>query len=141
MDIEMVRPEKKYALEVKTTTGTCVSIGPKDVEGLRQKARNDGYVPLIGTLRVSLLEDWVIAQAECIRIGDYTPRRLALYSVPELESIANVQFEKAVLELSESILNPPVGSPLRYLDNVLANESAPRATILGRPVYEVPEKT
>jgi Holliday junction resolvase len=123
VDIEMVRQEERYALEVKTTTGHCVSIDKRDIEGLQQKARNDAYTPLIGALRISLLENWVLACADRIQAGEYTPRRLALFSVPKLESIANKQFERAVLELGEEVLNPPTGSPLKYLDAVLAKEA------------------
>jgi Holliday junction resolvase len=123
VDIEMIGGGNKYALEVKTTTGCSVSIDTKDVEGLKQKAKNDGYAPLIGAIRLGILENWVIARADHLQVGDYTPQRLALDSVPELESIAEVQFEKAVLELGDSILDPREGSPLGYLDSVLANES------------------
>jgi Holliday junction resolvase len=125
VDIEMIREGNKFALEVKTTTGCTILVDTKDVEGLRQKEKNDGYAPLIGVLKVGLLQDWVIARAGHIKVGDYTPQRLALDSVPELESIANVQFAKAVIELGENIFDPPDGSPLGYLDSVLAKESTP----------------
>jgi Holliday junction resolvase len=124
VDVEMVGPLSKYALEVKTTTGNYVSVGPKDIEGLKQKAKNDGYVPLIGALRVALLGDWVIARADRLQIGDYTPQRLAINSVRELELLAKAQFEKAVLELGENVLDPKEKSPLEYLDSVLAKESS-----------------
>ena len=125
VDIEMIREANKFALEVKTTTGWAVSIDTKDLEGLKRKAEHDGYAPLIGALRVGLLQDWVIARADHLQVGDYAPQRLALGSVAELESIANAQFAKAVLDLGENVLDPRDGSPLGYLDSVLAKESAP----------------
>ena len=124
VDICLVRNGMKYAVEVKTTSGSCVAFQDKDVEGLLEKQHRDGYIPCVAALRVDLLEDWVIANATRLVADQYTPARLSLDSIPELESIVRINFERALMELLDSILSPPSGSPLSFLADVLAKESS-----------------
>lgn len=123
VDIGLVGPNQKYAVEVKTTSGRYVTVQDKDINGLSEKAKKDGYIPCVAALRIDLLEDWVIARADRLLPGEYTPKRLALDSIPELEAIAILHFERTVLELAERVLSPPGGSPLNYLADILAKES------------------
>ncbi len=123
VDIGLISSKEKYAVEVKTTSGRRVTVQEKDIKGLSDKAKRDGYLPCVAALRIDLLGEWVIAKANRLMPGDYTSVRLSLDSVPYLEGIASVHFEPTVLEFLKGILNPPDGSPLNYLSDVLAKES------------------
>ncbi len=123
VDIGLIGSTEKYAIEVKTTSGWYVTVQEKDIKGLSDKARRDGYLPCVAALRIDLLGEWVIAKAEKLLPGDFTPERLSLDSIPHLEGIASGYFEPTVLELLKGVLNPPSGSPLNYLSEVLAKES------------------
>ncbi len=124
VDICLVAASAKYAIEVKTTSGSFITLQRKDVRGLAEKQKKDGYVPCVAALRLDLLEDWVVASASRLVAGEYTPTRLSLDSIPELESIAKSHFEETVLEHLQSLLSPPGSSPLAYLAEVLAKESS-----------------
>jgi len=124
VDLEMTRGAERFVLEVKTTAGSYVTLQPKDVSGLKAKSAKDGYVPAVAALKLQYLADWVIAKAARLEPGCYTPDRLSLDSIPELESIAHVQFPKTVSELKHQVLNPPTGAPLEFLAEILMKESA-----------------
>jgi Holliday junction resolvase len=123
VDLEMIRGVKKFAIEVKTTEGSCVTLQDKDISGLKTKAGVDGYVPALAALRLHKCEDWVIANATRLRSGEYTLSRLSLDSIVELELLAKAHFESAVTEFRDNILSPPGGTPLNYLSGVLVKES------------------
>jgi Holliday junction resolvase len=123
VDLEMIQDAKKFAIEVKTTEGTHVSLQDKDISGLKSKAAADGYIPAVAVLRLQKSEDWVIANAAKLQPGEFTPTRLSLDSIVELESLAKVHFELAVTELRDNILSPPGGLPLNFLSSVLIKES------------------
>jgi Holliday junction resolvase len=123
VDLEMSQGAKKFAVEVKTTEGPHVTLYEKDISGLQTKALVDGYTPAVAALRLQKSEDWVIANATKLLPGDYSPSRLSLDSIVELESLAKTHFEKTVLELRDTVLSPPGGSPLNYLSSVLLKES------------------
>lgn len=124
VDIELVNGCLKYAIEVKTTSGASISLAEKDVKGLLSKAKKDGYAPVVAVLRIRLLSDWVFARANDLVPNCYSPERLRLKSIIELESIASLHFGRTLIELRENILSPPGGiPPLTYLDGILAKES------------------
>jgi Holliday junction resolvase len=123
VDLEMVQGPKKFAIEVKTTEGLQVTLQDKDISGLRTKAAMDGYTPAVAALRLQKSEDWVIADATRLRAGEYTPSRLSLDSIEELEFLARVHFESTVAEHREGVLLPSSGSPLNYLSSILLKES------------------
>src|SRR6266852_1297791 len=60
VDLEMIRGANKFAVEVKTTEGPCVTLDEKDISGLQAKFRVDGYTPAIAALRLQKSSDWVI---------------------------------------------------------------------------------
>jgi hypothetical protein len=95
----------------------------KDISGLKAKSAADAYVPALAALRIQKSADWVIANATRLRAGEYTPSRLALDSIAELELLAKTHFEDAVVELRDRILCPPKALPLDYLSSVLTEES------------------
>jgi Holliday junction resolvase len=123
VDLEMVQGAKKFAVEVKTTEGSHVTLHDKDISGLQTKASVDGYIPAVAALRLQKSEDWVIADATKLPPGEYTPSRLSLDSIVELELLAKAHFESTVTELRDNVMSPPGGSPLIYLASVLLMES------------------
>ncbi len=123
VDLEITRGVNKFAVEVKTTEGSTVTLLEKDILGLQTKSRVDGYIPAVAVLQLQRSSEWVVANATRLRAGEYTPPRLSLDSIPELESIAKGHFEGTVAELRDNVLSPPVPSPLNYLSSVLFKES------------------
>jgi Holliday junction resolvase len=123
VDLELTRPGDRFAVEVKTTEGASILLSEKDVAGLMAKLQNDGYTPAVAVLRLQRSAEWVIANAQRLVPGAYTSDRLSLDSITEIESIAKVHFERVVLELWETLLNPPTGAPLDFLTSVLTSES------------------
>ena len=124
VDIELINECLKYAIEVKTTSGVSILLAEKDIKGLLSKARKDGYIPVVAVLRIQFLSDWVFARANDLVPNYYSPERLRLKSIIDLESIARLHFGRTLLELKGNILNHPGGiPPLTYLDEILARES------------------
>lgn len=123
VDLEMVRGADKFAIEVKTTTSSYVTLYEKDISGLQAKFTADSYTPAVAALALQRSSNWIIANATRLRPGDYTIQRLSLDAIPDLESLAKIQFEAAVTELHDKIMSPPDGSPLNYLSSVLLEES------------------
>ena len=123
VDLEITRGASKFAVEVKTTEGSSVTLHEKDISGLQTKSRVDGYTPSVAALQLQRSSEWVIANATRLRAGEYTPPRLSLDSIPELESLARIHFGMTVIELLDPVLSPPGGSPLNFLSIVLQKES------------------
>lgn len=123
VDLELTREADKFAVEVKTTEGDSFILSEKDIVGLQAKSRNDSYTPAVAALRFQRSADWVIGNANKLITGSYTCDRLALDSIIELEAIAKIHFERAVLELEQRVLRPPTGAPLDFLASVLKDES------------------
>jgi Holliday junction resolvase len=123
VDLELTRRTDKFAVEVKTTEGDTFTLNEKDIVGLQAKSRNDGYTPTVAALRLQRSANWVIGNAHRLIMGSYTCDRLALDSITELEGIATIHFERAVVELEHGVLCPPTGAPLDFLSSVLKSES------------------
>ncbi len=100
-----------------------MTLHDKDISGLQTKASVDRYIPAVAALRLQKSEDWVIANASKLRAGEYTPSKLSLDSIAELELLAKNHFESTVTELRDNLMSPPGGSPLNYLASVLLKES------------------
>ncbi|HVB57992.1 MAG TPA: hypothetical protein VNE63_16405 [Candidatus Acidoferrales bacterium] len=123
VDLELTRQTDKFAVEVKTTEGDSFILSEKDIVGLQAKSRNDGYTPAVAALRLQRSAGWVIGNAQRLIPRAYTCDRLALDSITEIEGIAEIHFERAVVELEHGVLHPPTGTPLDFLSSVLKNES------------------
>jgi Holliday junction resolvase len=123
VDLELISDRQKFAIEVKTTEGSQVTIQEKDISGLQARATADGYTPAIAALQLQKSADWVIANARKLCARDYTPARLSLDSISELELLAKNHFEKTVIELRDDFLLHAGSSPLSYLSEILINES------------------
>ena len=123
VDLELIQGTKRFAIEVKTTEGSHLILQDKDISGLKTKATVHGYIPAVAALQLQLPSEWVIANATRLRVGEYTPSKLSLDSIPELELLARRHFEGTVIDLRDNVLSPPGGLPLNYLSSVLLKES------------------
>jgi Holliday junction resolvase len=107
---------EKYSIEVKTTVRDSVPLREKDVLGLRQRAQQDGYRPLLGVLRIGVLScEWYLAKAQSLRAGVVQIDSLRPYRVRSLEQLIQPLFEKAACDHFDGAMK---GAQL-YLDTVL----------------------
>ena len=106
---------EKYTIEVKTTEADSVPIGKKDVLGLQQRARQDGYLPVLAVLRVALFSEWYLAKATSLKSGLVLIDSLRPQRLRELELVIQPEFDKAICEHIEGALD----NSQAYLDAVL----------------------
>lgn len=124
VDLELIGQSVRYAVEVKSTTGTSdVVVAEKDVIGLRQKAENDGYSPALAALKIQRSADWVIANASRLKPGSWGIERLRLDSIAPLEQVANTHLDNTVDEFAVALLSPIAEGPLEFLKSVLIREN------------------
>jgi hypothetical protein len=117
VDVDAGDGEERYATEVKTTQKTSVPFQQKDADGLSGRA-TDGYVPLLGVLRLAPLSDWYLAHAEALRPGVLLIESLRLYRFKDLERRLQPCFNQVVASHFEGVLT---GSQA-YLDRILREE-------------------
>ncbi|GAG71597.1 unnamed protein product [marine sediment metagenome] len=88
---------QKFALEVKTTEKLSVSLSSDNVDALRDRTK-DGYLPVIAVLRLSPLEDWILAKIslEEIPVGEVLIEKLRRYRMRDLESQISSVFDLVV---------------------------------------------
>jgi Holliday junction resolvase len=116
VDVDACQPNgEKYAIEVKTTQTDSVPIGEKDVIGLRQRACQDGYLPVLGVLRVALFSEWYLAKAASVTSGRILIDSLRPYRIRDLELLIQPKFDQAICEHFEGALE----RSQYYLDSVL----------------------
>jgi hypothetical protein len=114
VDVDAADGDVKYATEVKTTINHSIAFQDKDVAGLRAR-ECDGYRPLLATLRLSPLSDWLLADAEHLEAGVFTLDQLRPYRRRELEAAICPLFAAVVDEHAEGTL----AGAQEYLDSVL----------------------
>lgn len=114
VDIDAADGDLKYSTEVKTTLGGEVAFQVKDAEGLAAR-KKDGYLSVLGVLRLSPLSDWLLVDAQLIRPGRLTLDSLRPQRFRELEKQLGPHFDTAITEHSEGAL---VCAQF-YLDTVL----------------------
>ena len=114
VDVDAGDCRERYATEVKTTQKASVSFEQKDADGLSGRA-TDGYVPLLGVLRLASLSGWYLARAETLRPGVLLIESLRPYRYKDLERRLQPFFDEAVETHFEGTL---IGSQ-SYLDRVL----------------------
>lgn len=136
VDLELIRDAQKFAIEVKTTEGSHITLADKDITGLHAKSTNDGYIPAVAALPLGYSPDWawIVCDAGRLTVGTYSCRRLALDSLPELETTVEEHFEKTVSELREKVLRPPKGGPLTFLNDLLIAENTAAPDEVLQPV-------
>jgi hypothetical protein len=118
VDVDAAGGQAKYATEVKTTINGAIVYQAKDVAGLAAR-RADGYLPLLGVLRLSPLSDWLLADAEHLEPGRLALDKLRPYRRHDLENDLRPLFAAVVDEHAGSAL---AGAQV-YLDGVLSQLS------------------
>ncbi len=114
VDMDATGAQAKYATEVKTTITGAIVFQTKDVTGLAAR-RADGYLPLLGVLRLSALSDWLIVDAEHLKSGRLALDTLRPYRLYDLEKQLCPLFDAIVEEHAE----PALSGAQAYLDGVL----------------------
>jgi Holliday junction resolvase len=104
----------KYAIEVKTTSKAEIQLKRKDLDGLKSRTQ-DGYLPLLGVLRLRPLSNWWLAAATELRVGCLCIESLFPYRCKDLEEFIQPHFDHVVEQHFEEML---VYSPA-YLDGIL----------------------
>ncbi|OLT58014.1 hypothetical protein [Moorena bouillonii] len=125
------------SIEVKTTTKHTVTLGQKDVDGLKKKAR-EGYEPIFAVLRLELLSSWIIAKAKGIKAGNHPLGRLqtSVRAMPELQDQVNQIFSRVVNDYGAIVSSIPAEEVLTYLDKCLDREKLkvlPKGSVMGLP--------
>jgi hypothetical protein len=108
---------EKYALEIKTTVMDSIEFKRKDLDGLMSRCQ-DGYLPLLGVLRLGPLSDWQLAESGNLRVGRLCIEGLRPYRRMDLEAIIKPILDTVVEQHFEDTLT---GSQA-YLDRVLRQE-------------------
>jgi hypothetical protein len=105
---------QRYTIELKTTRTDSVAFNRKDVDSLMNR-RQDGYLPLLGVLRLVPLSDWWLADAADLRAGRLCIERLRPYRRKDLEEFIKPFLDSVIAEHFEETLR---GSQA-YLNEVL----------------------
>ena len=122
VDIEAVKSDLKYWLEVKTTDQDEVIIGEKDVSGLKQCELLHGGVTGYAILKVSLLSDWFIASSKNIKSGAVSLGRFSTRRILPLQDDINMVFPSIVKEFGNQVLSVTKGKAQFVADRLLREE-------------------
>lgn len=98
VDIDITgSPEQKFTFEVKTTEKLSISLSSDNIDALRDRSK-DGYSTIIAVLRLSPLEDWILAKFPINEIptGGVLIESLRRYRMKDLESQLSPIFDKVV---------------------------------------------
>lgn len=133
VDIEAVKNELKYWLEVKTTDKDEAPIGEKDVSGLKQCVLLHGGVTGYAILKVSLLSDWIIASSRNIESGAIRIGRFSTQKILPLENEVNNIFPSIVKEFGNQILSAHKGEAQFVADRLLKEEKSKKQSL---PLYD-----
>jgi hypothetical protein len=117
VDVDAGDGWERYATEVKTTQKASVHYRQKDVDGLSGRAA-DGYIPLLGVLRLASLSGWYLARAEPLRPGVLLIDSLRPHRHRDLEGRLQPFFDEAVSAHFQGTLMDSQA----YLDGVLREE-------------------
>lgn len=94
---------ERYSIEVKTTTKGSVDFKRKDVDGLMSR-RQDGYLPLLGVLRLSPLSDWLLAKVDQMSPGRLCVDSVLPYCRKDLEEVIRPRLDVVIEEHFEATL-------------------------------------
>ena len=122
VDIEAVKDNLKYWLEAKTTDKDKVTIGKKDVNGLKQCQALHGGVTGYAVLKVSLLSDWIIASSKNIKSGAVRIGKFSTQKIMPLNDDINKIFPSIVKEYGAQILSANKGKAQYVADKFLKIE-------------------
>lgn len=100
IDLEVTLSDgRRAALEVKTTQGDTLSLGAKDLEGLRSRL-GEGFVPYVAVLGPHLLDEWIFARwtdGEIRPAQAYPPLLLRALRDRSLEQVVAAAFPAVVI--------------------------------------------
>ncbi len=123
VDIEAVKDDLKYWIEVKTTDKDEVIIGEKDVNGLNQCSKFlHGGVTGYAVLKISLLADWIISSSSNIEPGAVRIGRFSVHRILPLQDDINKVFPSIVKEFGNQILSATKGQAQFVADRLLKKE-------------------
>jgi hypothetical protein len=114
VDVDAGNGQEKYSTEVKTTEKGSVPFHQKDAHGLASRVM-DGYLPLLGILRLAALSGWHFVRTEALRPGLLLIESLRPYRHKDLERHLETFFDEVVQSHFEGTL---AGSQA-YLDMIL----------------------
>jgi Holliday junction resolvase len=83
-DISAERGPEGYAIEAKVPSGTSISIGKDDLDGLKD-FENKGVNLLIAVLDFKSNPSWILVNARRLKPGKHNITALRLYSLDDLE--------------------------------------------------------
>ena len=106
VDIDIAGKAGKFALEVKTTEGSSISMDSSNIQALDDRAR-DGYLPVIAALRLAVFEKWILAQVPLNELspGQMSIYRLRAYRMSDMENLLAPAFEQVVEKHFRGTLN------------------------------------
>lgn len=122
VDIEAVKDDLKYWLEVKTTDKDEVIIGEKDANGLNQCELLHGGVTGYAVLKIGLMADWIIASSRNIKPGAVRVGRFSVRPILPLQDDINKVFPSIVKEFGNQILSATKGQAQFVADRLLKEE-------------------
>lgn len=123
VDLHISRPNnEKYALEVKTTEKEEITLGKKDIEGIR-KRESDGYRPGFAALRLGLLAQWVIASAQNISSGKVPIPLLESQSFGDLQKEVRGKFSEVSVQVGNKLITERPARPQIWLDKQISGGS------------------
>lgn len=122
VDIEAVKDDLKYWLEVKTTDKDEVIIGEKDTNCLNQCELLHGGVTGYAVLKISLLADWIVASSRNIKPGAVRIGRFSVRRILPLHDDINKVFPPIVKEFGNQILSATKGQAQFVADRLLKEE-------------------
>ncbi len=118
VDIDIIHEEtgERRAIEVKTCIYSDVTIGFKDVEGLKRRSL-DGYESFYAVLSLPLAVTigWVMVPAQDIAPGKYNVVTLAYRKQEDFSELVNECFTPTFEDLIDELLRCKPGSVLKFL--------------------------
>lgn len=113
IDIQGANGEK-LSFEVKTSQGSQVTVGEKDVRGLESRREADGYETFFAFLFRPhyLAEGWIIVPASKLKKGSHHAMRLATMDDGSLSCEVNARFPRVVERVYEDLMSCDKGRAL-----------------------------
>jgi hypothetical protein len=97
VDVDAAWGEKKYTIEIKTTTKRHVLYQRKDANALALREQ-DGYCPVLGVLPLRALAVWYLVDAHRIQPGAHEINSLRPFRCDKLESCLKSHFDGIVAD-------------------------------------------
>lgn len=131
VDIEAVKNDLRYWIEVKTTDKDEIHIREKDVNGLNQCELLHGGVAGYAVLKISLLSDWIIASSRNIKSGTVRVSKFTTQRILPLNNDINKIFSSVVKEFGDQILSTSKGKAQFITDKLLKIEIKKKKKAIG----------